>query len=168
MAGDDELTINERRKYLKRMRKRYMAADRSGRGRLLDEMEVYTGMHRKSVIRLLGAVTMDRKPRRGKRSVAYGADVERAIRIVWESLDYICAERLTPALAPTARHLAGFGELELSSKVEEQLSRISCSTVQRLIRRIPRRALRLPRRGPERANRLRRDVPALRLPWSLK
>ncbi len=57
MAGDDNLTINERRKCLKRIRKRYAAADRCGHGRLLDEMEVYTGMHRKGLIRLLGAAS---------------------------------------------------------------------------------------------------------------
>lgn len=40
VVGDDDeqMTIDERRKDLKRMRPRYQAADRIGRGRLLDAM----------------------------------------------------------------------------------------------------------------------------------
>jgi len=33
-------------------KKRYIEANRKERGRLLDEMETYTGLHRKSLIRL--------------------------------------------------------------------------------------------------------------------
>ena len=50
---DKAMTIAERRTYLTRMQGRYWAADRSGQGRLLDEMEVMTGLHRKSLVRLL-------------------------------------------------------------------------------------------------------------------
>ena len=52
---DDAMTISERRKYLERMQGRYRRADRLDRGRLLDEMEAMTGLHRKSLLRLLGA-----------------------------------------------------------------------------------------------------------------
>ena len=52
---DDAMTISERRKYLERMEGRYRRADRLDRGRLLDEMEAMTGLHRKSLLRLLGA-----------------------------------------------------------------------------------------------------------------
>jgi hypothetical protein len=48
-----KMTIAERQKYLERMLGRYLHADRAGRGRLLDEMEAVTGMHRKSLVRLL-------------------------------------------------------------------------------------------------------------------
>lgn len=167
MTGEDRMTVDERRRYLKRMHGRYWAQDRKGRSQLLDEMEEFTGMHRKSLIRLLRADSLARKPRRSKRRATYGADVEHAIRVVWESLDYVCAERLTPTLLATAQHLERFGELELTPELEAKLGRISVSSVQRRIRKIPRRNWRLPRSGPERANRLRQDVPMKRLPWSL-
>jgi hypothetical protein len=51
---DDAMTISERRKYLERMEGRYRRADRLGQGQLLDEMEAMTGLHRKSLLRLLG------------------------------------------------------------------------------------------------------------------
>jgi len=47
------MTINERRKYLRLVQKRYIKANRLERGRLLDEMETITGLYLKSLIRLL-------------------------------------------------------------------------------------------------------------------
>ncbi len=45
------MTLEERRKYLKRVWPRYIQSDRKGRGALLVEMEQVTGMHRKSINR---------------------------------------------------------------------------------------------------------------------
>ena len=165
MPAEDEMTIDERRKYLKRMRERYWGSDRKRRGELLSEMEAVTGLHRKSVVRLIRGATLERKPRRRVRGRSYGPEVEDAIRVVWESLDYVCAERLTPALVPTARHLERFGELVLTVDLEAKLGRISRATVQRLTGRLSQDTPRLPRRGPERANRLTRTIPMGRLPW---
>jgi hypothetical protein len=53
MSIEDRMTIDERRKYLNRMQERYLQADRKERGRLLDEMEAVTELHRKSLIRLM-------------------------------------------------------------------------------------------------------------------
>ncbi len=38
MPTEDEMSVNERRKYLKRMSGRYVAATRAERGQLLTEM----------------------------------------------------------------------------------------------------------------------------------
>ncbi len=103
MPAEDEMTIDERRKYLKRMRERYWATDRLERGKLLTEIEAVTGLHRKSLIRLVRGSTLERKPRRKSRGRTYGFEVEDAVRVVWESLDYVCAERLTPTLLQLGR-----------------------------------------------------------------
>jgi hypothetical protein len=166
-VAEEMLTIDERRKYLKRMQPRYLVADRAGRGVLLTEMEAVTGLHRKSLTRLLRAPTLARQPRHRQRGRTYGVEIRPVIALVWESLDYICAERLTPALLPTARHLAQFGECALTEVVADQLARISRATVQRLLGTLPRPTPRLPQRGPERANDARQGVPMGRLPWQL-
>src|SRR5690349_10061718 len=106
MQDTIQMTITERRKYLSLMRARYLGADRTERGRLLDEMQSVTALHRKSLLRLLHTADLARRPRTKQRSKFYPAQVDDAIRLVWESLDYICAERLTPALVVTAQHLA--------------------------------------------------------------
>ena len=57
MPTEDEMTLNERRKYLKRMKPRYLKAKRRERSQLLSEMEQVTGLHRKSLTRLLHAAS---------------------------------------------------------------------------------------------------------------
>src|SRR6266567_2350227 len=165
MPTRDEMTIDERRKYVKLMSERYRKAKRKERSQLLSEMEQVSKLHRKHVIRLLNVQSLERKKRSTPRSRTYGVEVERVVLRVWESLDYICAERLTPSLLRTAKHLASFGSLVLSAEVESQLATISPATVQRLLRKNRARKARLPRTGPQRANQLTKGVPMGRIPW---
>lgn len=159
------MTILERRTYLARMRPRYLLAARPERGRLLDEMGTVTGLHRKSLLRLLGAVTLARQPRTTQRRRTYGAAVEDTIGLIWEPLDYICAERLTPALATTAQLLAQHGELTLTDDLLDQLRRISIASVQRRLSRFTQDTPRLPRKGPTQANRVAKAIPMRRIAW---
>ncbi len=92
-----------------------LGADRAGRGRLLDEMAAVTGLHRKSLLRLLAPGGLDRWPRR-QRGRVYGHLVDDALRVIWESLDYVCAEALTPALLATARAAGAHGEVRLTDE----------------------------------------------------
>jgi len=162
---DDAMTISERRKYLERMEGRYRRADRLGQGQLLDEMETMTGLHRKSLLRLLGLGGLVRQPRTRQRGRVYGHAVDDALRVIWESLDYVCAERLTPGLVPTAQQLAAHGELALTPELEQQLGQISVASVQRRLTRLAQDTPRLPRKGPESANRVARTIPMGRLAW---
>jgi hypothetical protein len=165
MPTRDEMTIDERRKYLKLMAPRYQQAKRRERSQLLSEMEQVSKLHRKHLLRLLNGQSLDRKKRRTARSRSYGLEVEGVVLRVWESLDYICAERLTPSLLWMARHLASFGVLVLTVEVESQLATISCATVQRMLRKHRARKGRLPRTGPHRANQATKGVPMGRIPW---
>ena len=166
MSTEDEMTLNERRKYLKRMKPRYLKAKRRERSQLLSEMEQVTGLHRKSLTRLLHAASLERKKRQKPRERSYGAEVEEVIVLVWESLDYICAERLTPVLLPMAQHVARFGAVKLREEIEEQLKTISRATVSRILHRYRSRRRRLPQKGAERANQVTKGVPMGRIPWN--
>src|SRR4051812_14595581 len=159
------MTVDERRKCLKRMQGRYLNGTREERSRLLDDLVVLTGLHRKSVVRLLKGSSLERQPRRRQRSREYGAPVDDALRVIWESLDYVCAERLTPALVSTAEQLARHGELAVSAEGLEQLGRISVASVQRRLTRLGQDTMRLPRRGPDRANKVAQAIPTRRIPW---
>lgn len=162
---EEPMTVNERRKYLQQRKRVYKEARRAERSRLLTEMEQVTGLHRKSLLRLLHSGSLSRKKRTTPRQRTYGLAVEQVILVVWESLDYVCAERLTPVLVETAQHLARFGSVRLTAEVEQQLGQISEATVTRLLRQHRSRKQRLPRKGPERANQLRKEVPMKRIPW---
>ncbi len=164
MSIEDRMTIDERRKYLRKMQERYLQANRKERGHLLDEMETVTELHRKSLVRLMRS-SLARQPRRRQRSRTYGPEVDDALRVIAESTDYICAERLTPNLSWLAKHLAAHGELTISPQLLEQLDGISVSTVERILSRLRQDEPRLPRRGPKRTNTLLRDVPMKRIPW---
>jgi hypothetical protein len=148
------------------MQGKYLAATRAERSRLLDDLAELTGLHRKSVVRLLKGPSLERRRRQRQRGRVYGAAVDDALRVIWESLDYVCAERLTPALVATAEQLVRHGELAVTEEVLGQLGRISVASVQRRLTRlgqdVPRR---LPRRGPDRANAVAREIPMRRIPW---
>src|SRR5205085_2671839 len=165
MPMQDEMTIDERRKYVKLMAVRYRKARRAVRSQLLSEMEQVTKLHRKHLLRLLNGTSLERKKRRTPRSRTYGEEVERVVLQVWKSLDYICAERLRPSLLSMARHLARFGVVSLSPEVEQQLQTMSTSTVQRVLRKNRSRKEQLPRKGPHRANQVTKGVPMGRIPW---
>jgi hypothetical protein len=161
----ERMTVDERRKCLKRLQGRYLAATREERSRLLDELAELTGMHRYSVVRLLKGASLERQRRRQQRGREYGAAVDDALRVIWESLDYVCAERLTPALVSTAEQLARHGELRVTEELLEQLGRISVASVQRRLTRLGQDTMRLPRRGPDRANKVAKAIPMRRIPW---
>lgn len=168
MPISDEMTIDERRKYVKLMASRYQKARRNERSQLLTEMEQVSKLHRKHLIRLLNGKSLERKKRQTPRSRTYGLEVEGVILRVWESLDYICAERLTPTLVKTATHLATFGVVVLRAEVASQLATISVATVERLLRRHRSRKARLPRPGPRRANQATQGVPMKRIAWDIR
>jgi hypothetical protein len=167
MPADITMTLDERRKYLLRMRLRYVQANRTARSRLLDEMAEVTELHRKSLLRLMKAAPV-RKPRPRQRGRTYTPEVDDVIRVVAESLDYICAERLTPALVPTTQLLVKHGELRVAEPVLTQLGQISIATVKRILTRLRQDERRLPQRRPQQTLRLLQDIPALRLPWDLQ
>lgn len=157
------MNISERPKYLKMMQERYVLSNRSGRTLLLDEMEHMAGLHRKSLIRLMHS-DLERKPRRRQRGRTYGSQVDDAIRVIWEALDYVCPERLTPALVWMALHLADHGELYVPPQVLQQLDQISISTVGRILKRIGQDTPRLSRKRPKSTNSVTAGIPMRRIP----
>ncbi len=165
MPTEDHMTLDERRKYLKLMLPRYVRADYPERRRLLDEMEAVTELHRKSLLRLLGAETLSRQPRQTQRGKIYDHTVDDALRVMAETLDYICAERLQPGLPWLAQNLAQHGELVLSPDLLKQLETISISTVRRRLAVLGQDLPRLPRKRPTRGRTAARDIPMRRIPW---
>jgi hypothetical protein len=164
MPKEEKMSMDERFKYLRLVRKRYVKAGKLGRGQLLTEMQPVTGLHRKSLIRLMSG-NLERKRRQRQRGRTYGPELDQPLRVIAESHDYICAERLQPTLVEMATHLARHGELEASPHLFDQLSRISVSTLRRILKRLGQDERRLPRKGPAEANTVAREMPMKRIPW---
>jgi len=165
--SNHKMTVDERRKYLSIVKPRYIKAGRTEKGRLLDEMETVTDLNRKTLIRLMKS-SLKRKPRSRERGKTYGSAVDDALRVVHESLDGICADRLTPNLVWITEHLDKHGELEATPDLLKQLGQISISTVERRLGQIRQDQPRLPRKKPRAGNNLTKNIPMLRLPWSVR
>ena len=165
MSTEEKMSIDERYKYLRKMQKRYRQAAQSERSQLLTEMESVTELHRKSLIRLMNS-DLKRQGRRQQRGRSYGVEVDDALRVISESFDYICPERLTPNLVWMAQVLSQHGELETTPELLAQLEQISLSTVGRIIKRHRQDQPRLPRKGPAQANQVSRDIPTRRIAWN--
>jgi hypothetical protein len=159
-----EMSIGERYQYLRVMKKRYKKANRPGKTELLDEAMEVTRYSRKHLIHLLNG-GLERKKRKGGRGREYGADVDDALRVIYEAWDHICAERLTPNLVWMAEHLAAHGEMVVDEGLLGQLGRISVSTVERRLRKLRQDEPTLPRRPPRREKAVLRGIPMGRLAW---
>lgn len=118
-------------KILEVTRKRYERADRTGRGRLLDEFCSLSGYHRKYAIALLGtgSDTADAKERR-RRGVSYPESAVRVIERIWEAAGFPWSVRLHSLLRiwmPWARqHVRG-----LDKELEEKVLSISARQIDR-------------------------------------
>jgi len=169
MSETDPMNINERRKYLHKMWGRYRKVNKQEKGRLLDEMEAVTGLHRKTLIRTLNG-QLSRKKRSRERGRTYGVQIDDAMRVIARSLDYACAERLQPNLVWMAEHLNRHGELRVGKESMQKLERISVSTVKRILKRIGRSEPKLAARKPKRpqSNSLRKRYPMSKIAWDIE
>lgn len=121
--------------YARAVRPRYLKATKERKGRILDEFVATTGMHRKAAIRLLNHHDISVSHKRNGRPHEYSLETEAALKKAWEATDRLCSKRLQPFLPELVEVLTRKGELKVSEEAEVQLSRISASTIDRILRR---------------------------------
>jgi len=121
--------------YLQTMRKRYARAkSKAEKSMLIDELVANLNYHRKHAIQVLNDRGPDeRQTAKRNRPLMYTQALP-AAQLVWEALDYPCAERLHPVLLSTAERLATHGELVLTPEVRAALANISRPTLSRRMR----------------------------------
>ncbi|WP_238413679.1 transposase [Alicyclobacillus sp. TC] len=148
------------------MRVRYLKArNRQEKSQILDELERTLGYARKYAIATMKPKPEhDKPPAKRTRSLRY-RDVMPIVQIVWEALDYPCAERLHPVLMRTAAQLANHGEVKLTQEAIRDLQQMSRAT-------LARRIAQWKRPGPKHipADRrpsahLRSEIPVERYDW---
>lgn len=108
---------------LKKNLNRYLQSKKTEKGKLLDSFERDTGMHRKAIIRLLGKMQKGKKLKRGGSKPKYKSSEKELIELVWETNDYICAERLEPQIEKTITRLKRFGYLKTYTEKTTELIR---------------------------------------------
>lgn len=124
--------------YALAVRRRYEAAGRVEKGRILDEFCATTGMHRKAAIRVLNrkagpAVTKRGRPRR------YGPDVAEVLVKLWQVSDRMCGKLLAAVMPDLVEALERHGELSVAPQLRADLLAVSPATIDRLLSRHRRR-----------------------------
>lgn len=164
MSKQSSMNLNERYTYLQVQSQRYQQAGRAEKSRLLDEMMEVTGLSRNHLIELMSHPPR-RKPRTKQRGPSYGPETDAVLRIIWEALNYICAERLHPVLLKTAQALARFGDLQLTPALEHDLKTISVATLRRHLPSTTKPVSRWRKSRP-RLKACQQGVPARPIPWT--
>jgi transposase InsO family protein len=159
------MSMSSRREYLGTMCKRFKeASSRASKSLIINELVSNLGYNRKYAVHALNnPVATLREPVKRKRPIEY-IEALPAIQLVWEALDYPCAERLHPVLPSTAEILSNHGELSLTPEIRLQLSMISRATLARRLKRLRSPKCRsLPGRRPNTG--LRAEIPVERYDW---
>ncbi len=169
MAKWEKMTIEEQYKLIGNVKAKYLQAGRKEKGQILNMLVEATGLERKYLIALLNGPGPNRKKRKQQRGRKYGAKVDDAIRIIGSTLDWICAERLTPGLVEIALHLARHGEMIVDDELLELLGAISIPTVRRTVNRVRQDEYRLPQRKGKRRyrNSVADKIPMRVIPWDI-
>ena len=149
------LTVHE---YAAALRRRYRAARKGVKKKILDEFCQTSGMHRKAAIRLLNHSGRLRAVSRG-RPRRYGPEVAAALVKLWEVGDRMCGKLLAAVMPDLLAALEHHGELEDSPEVRALLLQVSPSTIDRLLRKTRTAGLRQPRRQGPATTALKAQIP---------
>lgn len=114
-----------------RKRKEYTKASKSGKGKVLDELEALTGYHRKSLERLFARSGKPKTPVRRKPRASRYVRVLPELRIIWAASFFSCGKRLRPFLPELLSSLRRFGEIKVTAEDEALLTSMSAATIDR-------------------------------------
>lgn len=135
VAGMDEtMSQRTREEVLKKLRQRYQSAGREHKVKLLDQAQELLGYHRKSAIRSLRAVPVERGPRiiTGRPVTYEPGQLLRWLRPIWQATDYACGRRLV-AMLPEWVPAYEQHERRIPGEVKEKLLMASGRTLDRLL-----------------------------------
>ena len=120
---------------VKAIHPRYLQANKTEKGRILDEYVAATGYHRKHAIRRLRqGIPEVRRERRGRKRTYTGDVVGHLVRI-WKICGHICGKRLQPFLPEMVAVLERHDELVIDGESRALLLQMSAATIDRLLAR---------------------------------
>ena len=152
MSEKDKRTIDERRKYLHKMTIKYRDSPKPAKTKMRDDMEHVTGLHRKSIIKILKG-RLSRQKRSRKRGPTHGVIVKNAVRKISDALDYPCFERLKSNFDFMAQHLVSQGQHNLDADTLSKLEKLSPLTLKRFLSNINQSKEKISRKSIPKRNR---------------
>ena len=154
--------MRARREVVSAVAKRYQSAERSAKGRILDELCATTGWHRKHAVRVLRQhETVSEEdagaPRERKRR--YGATIKDALTALWEASDRVCGKRLKVMIPTLLSALERHDRLKLDRADRDRVLAISAASIDRLLGDVKVAASGGKRRRAGFSSAIRREVP---------
>ncbi|MGY3695075.1 hypothetical protein ACVIGA_005155 [Bradyrhizobium sp. USDA 3240] len=138
------ISMGARREVLAAVARRYRAAGRVEKGRILDELTATTGWHRKHAVRALSVAGRDRprppldegatsptEPATSRRRKY--ASVRDALIALWEASDRVCGKRLVSMIPVLLPALERHGRLKPTSAERALLTTLSAATIDRML-----------------------------------
>lgn len=135
MKGD--LPMNVRKIITAKMAKMYRNASKREKGAILDSLQKITGFNRSYLSRRLRTHSSSKsklKARRGRKNKYTEEDVK-ALREIWELMDFSCGKRLKPMMGEVIKNLEKNGHWRYSEEVKNHLIEMSSSTIDRKLRK---------------------------------
>ena len=151
------MTLSSIREYTEIMRGRYLKAAKKEKSKILDEFIKVTGYHRKAVIRVLLKKPELKVNQRG-RPTSYST-VLPPLKSIWEISDRLCSRRLKPFIPEMIQVLRRQGEIQIDSDAEAQLTKLSPSTIDRMLRPYRQKGGRKPLSATQRSKLLKSSIP---------
>jgi len=133
-------------------KKRYAKTTKKEKTIILDQFTAITGYNRCYASQILSVkkekvlgyittggkrikfVAEKKKKKKRKKPRIYTYDVFLALRRIWVVFDFICGKRLAPFMAEAVKKLEKHKEIDLTFKVRKKLTKISASTIDRLLK----------------------------------
>jgi len=143
---------------LEALRKRYLVANKSEKGRMLEEFCQNTGYHRKAAIRALNHPQVKERTKRGPVR-QYGPLLAPIFLKLWRASDCICSKRLQPFIPALLVSLESHGELQVEPEESHMVLQASASTIDRILRPYRKRRSKQPLSQSKSVYAIRSQVP---------
>lgn len=129
------MSLETRRNLVEHWRAEYGAADKKGKGKILDSLCESAGWNRKYALAAMKGLPSTKPKQRRKRKKRYGVNEEAALVKVWKLSDFLASKRLAPFMEEFLEALERHDELALGEPVRSKLITMSSSTIDRLLKR---------------------------------
>jgi hypothetical protein len=132
----NKMSIHSRIEYLKKVKPRYIKADKKTKNIMLDEFCQNTGYNRKYAICRLAPQNEIDPPKviNRKRGYYYTNEDIYWLSKVWEIMDYPCGQRFEPVLSEMIDVLTFHKELAIPETISKKLKGISSDTINKRLK----------------------------------
>lgn len=163
----EKMSIQSRKEYLIKVKKRYLKANKSEKSSMLSEFVKNSGYNEKYAIRVLApAHSFKDKCINRKVHFTYTNNDIYYLKKIWEIMDYPCGQRLAPVLPEMIAKLVQFNELNIPEAIQEKLIYIGSSTIDSRLKPFKQEAKRRINSTTKPGSLLKKQIPIKTVSWN--